>query len=94
MTAFQVRYHHLVIEKDIPNLDPAILVIIKKSIESKLSVHPHIYGKQLQQNLKGLWSHRVGDWRVIFRLEGQEIRIVHIGHRRDVYRHLASRLDD
>jgi hypothetical protein len=28
---------------------------------------------------------RTGDWRVIFRPVGDEIRIVRIAHRRDVY---------
>ena len=35
-----------------------------------------------------LWRYRVGDWRVVARIEDEVVRVlvVRIGHRRDVYR--------
>jgi mRNA-degrading endonuclease RelE of RelBE toxin-antitoxin system len=93
MSEFIVHYHPAVLAKDIPRLDQSVRVMIKKSIESKLAVHPDIYGKPLGGNLQGLRSHRVGDWRVIFRIGGAEILILHIGHRRDVYHALGRRIE-
>ena len=44
------------------------------------------------KRLKGhtLYSLRVGDWRVIFAIESEErlVIVLHIGHRREVYRDL------
>ena len=35
-----------------------------------------------------LWRLRVGDWRILYRIEGQRlvVLVVRIGHRREVYR--------
>lgn len=32
------------------------------------------------------WRLRVGDYRVRFRLRGDVLEVLHVGHRRDVYR--------
>jgi len=51
-------------------------------------------GKPLQLTLKGLYSWRTGDWRIVYRIERQRIEVVHatLGHRREVYDHLRSLL--
>ena len=41
--------------------------------------------KPLRYELKGLRSARVGKWRVIYRVEGEEVIILSIGHRKNVY---------
>jgi mRNA interferase RelE/StbE len=85
MSGFQVYYHHLVIQKDIPKLDQSSRKKIQKAIGQKLAAKPQKYAKPLQNTLKGLWSLRVGDWRVVFKISGNEIWILRIGHRREVY---------
>jgi len=85
MSDFQVYYHHLVIQKDIPKLDQTSGKKIQKAIEQKLTSKPQKYAKPLQNTLKGLWSLRIGDWRVVFKISGNEIWILRIGHRREVY---------
>ena len=58
---------------------------ILKAIEERLSQSPEFYGKPLRFSLKGLWSLRVGDYRVVYQIKEDEIVIVKVGHRKDVY---------
>ena len=58
---------------------------IMKAVEERLSRSPEMYGKPLRFSLKGLWSLRTGDYRVIYQVEDEEVIIVRIGHRREVY---------
>lgn len=49
---------------------------------------PRVRGHALTGKLSGLWRYRVGDWRVIARIEDGRLVIVVIamGNRREVYR--------
>jgi mRNA interferase RelE/StbE len=35
--------------------------------------------------LKGYWKLRVGDWRVIYKIQCKTLTILRIGHRREIY---------
>lgn len=74
-------------QKDYEKIPPAVRGIIKKAIEKKLMVDPIAFGKPLRYSLKGYRRLRVGDYRVIYRVdEGRVIVIiVEIDHRKDVY---------
>jgi len=48
-------------------------------------IAPHEYGEPLRKTLKGYWKMRVGDYRVVFRVAGEEIVVFGICHRKDVY---------
>lgn len=85
MTEYRLFYHRKVVGEDIPKLDPPTRKRIKAAIENKLSMKPEEFAKPLAYNKAGLWSLRVGTWRVVFGLRGDEIWILKIGHRRDVY---------
>lgn len=67
-------------------LDRPTLKRIKLSIEARLGVSPFDYGKPLRHSAHGLWSLRVGDWRVIYKVDNQQVLILKIGHRREVYK--------
>jgi mRNA interferase RelE/StbE len=43
-------------------------------------------GKALKGDLKGNFSYRVGDWRIIYSLEKTFVYVKDIRHRREVYR--------
>ena len=88
MTEYRLFYHRKVVGEDIPKLDPPTRKRIKTAIENKLSTRPEEFAKPLAYTKAALWSLRVGTWRVIFGLRGDEIWILKIGHRRDVYREL------
>ncbi len=80
-----LKYHPQVVKEDIPRLDGAMRRRIKGAIERKLPVAPEQFAKPLAYNRAGLWSLRVGSWRVIFALRDDQIWILKIGHRQDVY---------
>jgi mRNA interferase RelE/StbE len=82
---YTVSYHPSVKEKDLPKLDIIIKTRIKKAIETKLMTAPDQYGAPLRRTLKGYWKLRVGDYRVVFKIKSNEIVILAILHRKDVY---------
>jgi len=49
---------------------------------------PRQRGKALTGEYAGLWRYRIGDWRVIAKIEDRRLVIVVIalGHRREIYR--------
>ncbi|MGB9204665.1 MAG: type II toxin-antitoxin system RelE/ParE family toxin [Terriglobales bacterium] len=55
---------------------------------NELAQHPFAPGLKKLQGGQDLYRIRVGDYRVIYRVEGKRVAIVviKIGHRRDVYR--------
>lgn len=85
---FELIYDELVVKNDIPKLSAPIKLQIRKAIEKKLTTAPEHYGKPLRRSLKGYRKLRVGDYRVIFRIEGKYIKIFVIQHRSVVYEHL------
>jgi mRNA interferase RelE/StbE len=44
------------------------------------------HAEPLKQSELGSHRFRIGDYRVVFGLEGQEIVTLRIGHRRDIYK--------
>ena len=89
---FDVIYHPDVAKKDIPKLSTFDKDKIKKAIEEKLVVYPELFGKPLRRSLKGYRKLRAGDYRIIYRIEGKEVKIFYIGHRSIVYEKANKRL--
>jgi mRNA interferase RelE/StbE len=83
--SFRVRYHPEVKTTDIPRLGATMRERVRRAIESRLMVEPHKYGLPLRKNLRGYWKLRVGDYRVVFTIEGDEVFVLVICHRKDVY---------
>ena len=83
---YKIEYHGD-IQKDLKSISKADKNKIRKAIEAKLVHNPIEFGKPLQYSLKGLRRLRVGDYRVIFKIEQEEqkVFIVKIGHRREIY---------
>ncbi len=71
--------------KKIQKLDKPTRLKIKEAVE-ELALDPAV-GKPLIYELKGRWSYRVNDYRIIYRLEKGELVIIilTVGHRKDVY---------
>ena len=91
MAGYRLLYHPLVLSRDLPRLDPPVRQRIRAAIERKLTLRPEAAAKPLAHTTQRLWSLRVSDWRVIFALREDEIWILRIGHRRDVYEDRAYR---
>ncbi|MEK7576640.1 MAG: type II toxin-antitoxin system RelE/ParE family toxin [Patescibacteria group bacterium] len=88
---FTIVYHELVVTKDIPALDKTWCVKIKRSIESKLETKPEVFGHPLRRSLAGYRKLRVGDYRIVFRIEKKLVKILIIAHRSHVYQIAAKR---
>jgi len=84
-SGFEIFYHADVARKDLPKIAGDIQQRIRKAIESKLTLAPQEFGKPLSRTLKGYWKLRVGDYRIIYKIEPKKILILCIGHRREVY---------
>lgn len=71
--------------KDIKKLSPEI----KKRIGNTLLRYksdPQKYSETLKETKMGTYRFRIGDYRVIFDIEGSQIVVLRVGHRRDIYR--------
>lgn len=84
---WDIRYAASVVKEDIPALDHAVRERIRVAIASKLGTDPVRFGKPLRYSLQHLRSLRIGDYRVLYRIEPTEkcVSVVAIGHRRDIY---------
>lgn len=82
---FKIQYAEAVVREDIPQLSKEMKVRIRKAIEEKLTTHPEQFGKPLRRSLRGYRKLRVGDYRVIFRIEGPYVKVFRIQHRSVVY---------
>ena len=85
--SWQIEYRPDVVEHDIPALPKAVRLRVQKAIEQRLGTEPTLYGKPLRFNLSGLRRLRVGDYRVIYCVNGEERKaiITAIDHRKDIY---------
>ena len=71
--------------KRISKLDSVIKERVRKAVE-RLSVHPEL-GKRLTGLLSDRYSYRVGDWRILYKIQRSELIVIvlTVGHRREVY---------
>ncbi len=84
---YLIEYLDTVTSNDIPSLPKRMKSSIKRSIEERLMVDPVGFGKPLRYSLKGHRRLRVGDYRVVYRIEDERdvVLIVTIKHRKKVY---------
>lgn len=88
---YQLIYHPLVAE-DIKTIPKNLQIRIKKALEQRLLQDPVQAGRPLRQSLAGHRKMRVGDYRIIYRVERQSIIVLKIGHRKEVYDQVKLRL--
>ena len=76
--------------KSFAKLDKGQQNMIAAWIEKNLvqTEHPREHGKALKGELKNYWRYRVGNYRLLADINDEEIKIIiiHIGHRREIYR--------
>lgn len=71
--------------KDLEKINKPIRQVIMDKITINLSKIPP-EGKLLSGDLKGLFSYRVGDYRVLYTKIQEGVLVLRIGHRREVYK--------
>jgi mRNA interferase RelE/StbE len=87
--AWTIEYAESV-QKTVRKLDAQGRQRIRVFLEERVAKldDPRSTGKALSGSLAGLWRYRVGDYRIIARIEDDRlvVLVVGIGHRKEVYR--------
>jgi mRNA interferase RelE/StbE len=91
IVTFDLRYHPDVKEIDLPLLNGRMKTRIKNAVETRLVIAPHRYGEPLRKTLRGYWKLRVGDFRVVCKIE-EAVLILAIIHRKKVYEAVKKRI--
>jgi mRNA interferase RelE/StbE len=71
--------------RDVGNLERHIRLRIAKNL-LRFQEDPLKYAEKISDSKLGSYRFRIGDYRVIFDIEGQDVVILRIGHRREIYR--------
>jgi mRNA interferase RelE/StbE len=88
---YRIRYHPDVKAGDISKLNRTIQRRIKTAIEQRLLVSPEKYSEPLRRTLKGYRKLRVGDYRIVLKIDDADILILGICRRKDVYERVEWR---
>ena len=69
-------------------LPPAAAFAAWEFIQGPLAERPHVVGVRLRAPFEGLWRARRGEYRVRYRIDEDEHRVIvmSVDHRRDAYR--------
>ena len=89
---YNIIYHPDVKKIDLPKIDARNKSMLKRAIEERLTTSPEVFGKPLRRSLKGYWKLRVGDYRVVFKISGDDIRILAMIDRKTVYQRSEKRI--
>jgi mRNA interferase RelE/StbE len=79
---FEIRFTPCFL-KEVKPLDKEVQVRILREI-NVLITNPYA-GKPLHGELKGLYSLRIGDYRVLYQIKGTVISLLVAGHRKRIY---------
>lgn len=76
-------------EKQMRKLDKYTATMIRAWITKNLDgcSNPRLRGKALNGNKSGQWRYRIGDYRLICKIEDNQLVILalEVGHRREIY---------
>lgn len=86
---YTVAYHEKV-SGDIATVPKTVKARLRKAIEEKISQHPELFGKPLRKSLHGLRSHRVGDYRIVFKIKAKTVYVLAILHRSAIYKEMEK----
>ena len=87
---YQIKYHKSVRE-DLNGIDNLSKIRIKRAIETRLSVEPIKFGEPLRGNLRDFKKLSIGDYRIVYKVIEEEIFILGIKHRKDIYDVIKNR---
>jgi len=71
--------------RDVEKLDPKIKKRLGK-ILLRYKEEPFRYAEKLRDPKLGSYRFRIGDYRIIFDIEDNEIVVLRIGHRKEIYK--------
>ena len=73
--------------RDIQRLGPQLKRRIERTLK-RYEEDPMKYAEKLSDPKLGTYRFRMGHYRVIFDIEGNDIVVLRVGHRKDIYRKL------
>jgi mRNA interferase RelE/StbE len=82
--AYSIDYKSSV-EKDLKSISKEEIPGIIDKIEKELSKDPYANPK-LKGEFKSLRKFRIGKYRIIYSISGNQVIVLKIGHRKDIYR--------
>ncbi|MFH1504150.1 MAG: type II toxin-antitoxin system RelE/ParE family toxin [Candidatus Omnitrophota bacterium] len=91
--SYHLYYHPDIKKEDLPDIPKNIQERIRRAIEQRLSIEPIKYGEPLKRGLQGYRKLRVGDYRVVYRVDKERVIILKIGHRKEVYNRMHLRIE-
>ena len=71
--------------KDIQKLDEDSKQRIGKTL-LRYEQNPYMYAERLTDSQLGTYRFRIGDYRIAFDVEGKDIIILRVGHRKKIYK--------
>lgn len=90
---YHVHYAKGVLEQDLPHILQPWKTEIRNAIEKKLAIKPMVYTRPFKRSFKGYRKLRVGEYRIVLRIEENNIvKIFVIQHRSIVYTTAPSRV--
>jgi mRNA interferase RelE/StbE len=86
---FRIRFTEKAV-KNLRKIDPSIAKMLLAWISKNLEGvdNPRKVGKALRHDKKGAWRYRVGDYRILAKIEDNIliILIIEVGHRKEIYK--------
>ena len=82
--SFQIFFHPETL-RDLSQVLENIKKRIDEAIQNRLTTAPPLYGKPLRGELLNLWSLRVDDYRVIYKMKKDAVIVLRIVHRSNAY---------
>lgn len=89
---YTIVFASFVVKEDVPTLDDSVFARAREAIDTKLKTHPAVFGKPLRYSLRNYRSLRVGDFRIVYKIEHTIVHIAAIIHLRDVYIVMQKRI--
>lgn len=86
-------FYHPDVAKDLQKIPRNVKESIRRAIEERLLKDPAAAAEPLKRDLKGYRKLRVGDYRVIHKIHGNSVIVLKIGHRKEVYGKVISRIN-
>lgn len=75
--------------KELRKLDPSVQKEILNYLRIRIakSTNPRAFGQSLSGNKAGLWRYRIGNYRLICKLEANTlvVFVISVGHRKEIY---------
>ncbi|MFH1170808.1 MAG: type II toxin-antitoxin system RelE/ParE family toxin [Candidatus Vogelbacteria bacterium] len=92
MASYEIVYSNIVVQEDIPRLGTTDKRRIENLIGTKLTTAPDQFGKPLRRPHNGYWVLRAGNYRIVYAISRNIVRVVVILPRDRVYEELTQRL--